>query len=86
MTWLTAESICIQPGALLYKDPQVGMQIHLEYPDQGGMVWGWGTNFSYRQVWLRMWGPGRMAIQSVFEQPEASEPITGNSPATATRW
>jgi uncharacterized protein (AIM24 family) len=79
------ETICIQPSALLYKDPNVGMQLHLEYPNQGGLVWGYG-NYSYRQVWLRLWGPGRVAVQSVFEQPEASEPITSHSPATSTRW
>ena len=30
------ETICIQPSALLYKDPSVGMQLHLEYPNQAG--------------------------------------------------
>lgn len=79
------ETICIQPTALLYKDPSVGMQLHLEYPNQRGIVWG-HSRYSYRQVWLRMWGPGRVAVQSVFEPPEASEPITRHSSATVTRW
>ena len=67
------ETICIQPSALVYKDPSVGMQLHIEYPNAGGpeLVSG---RYSYRQVWLRMWGPGRVAVQSVFERPEASEP------------
>lgn len=80
------ETICIQPTALLYKDPTVGMQLHLEYPNQGTMQWGFGRNFSYRQIWLRMWGPGRVAVQSVFEREEASEAITNHSPATMMRW
>ena len=80
------ETICIQPTALLYKDPSVGMQLHLEYPNQGMMQWGYGRNFSYRQIWLRMWGPGRVAVQSVFEREEASEAITNHSPATMMRW
>jgi uncharacterized protein (AIM24 family) len=80
------ETICIQPTALLYKDPSVGMQLHLEYPNQGMMQWGFNRNYSYRQVWLRMWGPGRVAVQSVFEREEASEAITNHSPATMMRW
>jgi uncharacterized protein (AIM24 family) len=80
------EAICMQPTALLYKDPSVGMQLHLEYPNQGGMMWGYSRNYSYRQTWLRLWGPGRVAMQSVFEPPEGSEMITNHSPATITRW
>jgi uncharacterized protein (AIM24 family) len=79
------ETICIQPTALLYKDPSVGMQLHLEYPNQGGVIWS-HNRYSYRQVWLRMWGPGRVAVQSVFDRPEASELISNHSPATVTRW
>jgi hypothetical protein len=33
-----------------------------------------------------MWGPGRVAVQSVFEREEASEAITNHSPATMMRW
>jgi uncharacterized protein (AIM24 family) len=80
------ETICIQPTSLLYKDPSVGMQLHLEYPNQGGMQWSYHRNYSYRQVWLRMWGPGRVAVQSVFEREESSEMITNHSPATLMRW
>jgi uncharacterized protein (AIM24 family) len=80
------ETICIQPTALLYKDPGVGMALHLEYPNQSGMTWSFHRSYSYRQVWLRMWGAGRVAIQSVFEREESSEAITNHSPATATRW
>lgn len=79
------QTICIQPTSLLYKDPGVGMALHLEYPNQGGVIW-YGGRYSYRQVWLRMWGPGRVAVQSVFERPETSEAITNSSPATVARW
>jgi uncharacterized protein (AIM24 family) len=78
------ETICIQPGALLYKDPSVGMQLHIEYPQSAGL--SFSGRYSYRQVWLRLWGPGRVAVQSVFERPEASNQITSHSPATTTAW
>lgn len=74
------ETICIQPTSLLYKDLSVGMALHLEYPRSANM--GWSRRFQYRQVWLRLWGPGRVAVQSVFERPEGSEYITGSSPGT----
>lgn len=79
------EEICIQPSALLYKDLTVAMSLHLEYPRTGGMQW-YG-NFSLRQVWLRLVGPGRVAVQSVFERPEGGELITGMAPGTTQhRW
>lgn len=79
------ETICIQPTALLYRDPSVDMALHLEYPDRGSASWGWNS-YDYRHVWLRLRGPGRVAVQSVFARPETSQAITGSSPATVTRW
>jgi uncharacterized protein (AIM24 family) len=76
------QTICIQPSALLYKDPTVGMQLHIEYPAGGGIF----GRYSMRNVWLRMWGPGRVAIQSVYERPENASAITGSSQATTQRW
>lgn len=79
------QAICIQPTALLYKDASVGMALHIEYPNAGGMSWG-NTSYSYRQVWLRLWGPGRVAVQSVYERAEDSQWITATSGATVTQW
>jgi uncharacterized protein (AIM24 family) len=78
------ETICIQPSSLLYKDPHVGMALHIEYPNARGLTWS--GRYSYRQVWLRLWGPGRVAVQSVFERPESSGQITSHSQATRTVW
>ena len=77
------ETICIQPSSLLYKDLSVGMALHLEYPRAAGITWG--RSYQYRQVWLRLWGPGRVAVQSVFEKAEGSMPITGSSPGTTSQ-
>jgi uncharacterized protein (AIM24 family) len=76
------QTICIQPSALLYKDPSVGMQLHIEYPG-GDSMFG---KYQARTVWLRMWGPGRVAVQSVFERPESASSIIGHSPASTQRW
>jgi hypothetical protein len=43
-------------------------------------------SYDYRNVWLRLIGPGRVAVQSIFERPETHEPITSHSYATARRW
>ncbi len=49
------ESILIKPPALLFKDPTVGMQLHVEYPAAGMKLWRtWGN----RYLWLRVWGRG----------------------------
>jgi hypothetical protein len=43
-------------------------------------------SYNYRSIWVRLVGPGRVAVQSVFERPEAAEPITDHSYATSYRW
>lgn len=78
------ESICIQPSAMLYADPSVRMALHFEYPNTGGL--SWSRNYSYRHVWLRLHGPGRVAMQSVFERPETSGYIYRHSAATRAAW
>jgi hypothetical protein len=37
-------------------------------------------------VWLRLFGPGRVAVQSIFERLEESERITDSSGHTAQQW
>jgi uncharacterized protein (AIM24 family) len=81
------EAILIQPSSLLYADASVSMHLHLEYPQSNGTGWrGYMRSYEHRTVWLRVIGPGRVAVQSIFERPEASEAITDHSPATSQRW
>jgi uncharacterized protein (AIM24 family) len=79
------QSILVQPTALLYKDPTVRVDLHLEYPGGSGLS-VFGSSFANRTVWLRATGPGRIAVQSVFERPETAAPITSHSPATTHTW
>jgi uncharacterized protein (AIM24 family) len=61
------ESILVKPPALLYKDPTVGMQLHVEYPAAGMKLWRtWGN----RYLWLRITGPGRIGLQSSYDRLE----------------
>jgi uncharacterized protein (AIM24 family) len=78
------QTILVKPTALIFKDPTVQMHLHFERPNAGYSSWGsWGN----RYLWLRLIGPGRVAVQSVFERIEGeSRNITGNSYATHTRW
>jgi uncharacterized protein (AIM24 family) len=78
------EAILVQPSALLYRDVSVSMHLHLEYP-YGFQRISWRSSFSQRNVWLRLIGPGRVAVASVFGHT-SSERITGNSPATTRQW
>ncbi len=78
------ESILIQPGALVYRDMGVSMHLHLEYPPApAGSL---HPRYSHRHRRIRLVGPGRVAVQSVFERPENSEMITNHSPATRMAW
>jgi uncharacterized protein (AIM24 family) len=75
------ESIVTQPGSLVYKDPTVAPSLHFEYPNGGSMF----NNAMH--LWLRLTGPGRVAISSVFEQPEiGSGRIASTSPRTVQNW
>ena len=76
----------MKPTALIFKDPTVQMHLHFEHP-RTGFSMGWGINWSNRYYWLRLSGPGRVAIQSVFERMEGESRILSNcSPATEQRW
>src|SRR5262249_45414424 len=63
------ETVLIKPTALLYKDSTVSMNLHIERPGQTWRSWStWGE----RYLWLRLRGPGRVAVQSAFTHMEES--------------
>jgi uncharacterized protein (AIM24 family) len=79
------ETLLVKPTALIFKDPSVEMQLHFEHPRTGFSL-GWGA-WSNRYYWLRLWGPGRIALQSVFDRMEGeSRSLSNCSPATEQRW
>jgi uncharacterized protein (AIM24 family) len=78
------QTILVKPTSLIFKDPSVQMHLHFEQP--GSMFMGWGS-WATRYVWLRLIGPGRVAIQSVFERIEGeARNISGFSYATEQLW
>ena len=71
-TLAEGESILVKPPALLFKDPTVAAQMHVEYPSAGMKLWrSWGN----RYLWLRLWGPGRVGIESSY--------VAADDPGTA---
>ena len=68
------QTILIKPTALVFKDPSVEMALHYEQPSVGFVF---GSQQTY--LWLRLAGPGRVAIQSVFGRVEGESNITGAS-------
>jgi uncharacterized protein (AIM24 family) len=57
------QSLLIKPRSLIYKDRTVHMSPEIEYPR--------GTTYSQqRLIWLRLTGPGRVAVQSAYEPVE----------------
>ncbi|HEY2014512.1 MAG TPA: AIM24 family protein [Bryobacteraceae bacterium] len=78
------QTILVKPTALIFKDPGVQMHLHFERPSTMFSSWGYWSN---RYLWIRLSGPGRVAIQSVFERLEGEGGnITGFSHATEQRW
>ncbi len=83
-TLAAGQSILIKPTALVFKDPSVNMQLHFEHPHTSWSLW---NTYTQRYLWLRVHGPGRIAIQSAFEPVEDNGlAITSHSPATQQRW
>jgi hypothetical protein len=60
------------------------MHLHFEHP---GAIYNMWRSWSNRYLWLRLTGPGRVAIQSVFDRLEGeSRNMTRWSNATVMRW
>jgi uncharacterized protein (AIM24 family) len=78
------ERILVQPGGLIWKDRTVRMFLHFEYPH--GRYWFSSARWQAKSIWLTLQGPGRVAVQSVFEPPEMAGAITNSSGATTQFW
>ena len=78
------ESILVKPTAILFKDSSVQMQLHMETPKGTFSLFGFWT---LRYMWLKVSGPGRVAVQSAFEPVEDDgRAITSTSPLSQSRW
>jgi uncharacterized protein (AIM24 family) len=78
------ERLLLQPSGLIWKDPTVRMSLHFEYPR--GSYWFSSAKWQAKSVWLTLHGPGRVAIQSVFERPELVGSVVQTSGATTHFW
>jgi uncharacterized protein (AIM24 family) len=79
------QSLLVQPSSLLYRDVSVRVALHMEYPRNNGFAF-WRSGWSYRSIWVRLHGPGRVAVQSVYTPPEENENIVRHSQATTHYW
>jgi len=78
------QRILVQPGGLIWKDPSVHMSLHFEYPR--GNYWFSSARWEAKSTWLALAGPGRVAIQSVFEPPEMVGSVVNHSQGTTHYW
>ena len=79
------ETLLIQPSSLLYRDVSVRVALHLEYPRNMGFVL-LAQLVELPQHLGPAVGPGRVAVQSVYEPAEDTEAIRRHSYATTHRW
>ena len=78
------ERMLVQPGGLIWKDQSVTMFLHFEYPR--GAYWFSSARWQAKSIWLTLQGPGRVAVQSVFERPEMVGAVKQSSGATTQYW
>jgi len=78
------EHMLVQPGSLVYKDMSVRMYLHFEYPR--GRYWFSSARYQCKTTWLTLTGPGRIAVQSVYERPELAGSVRRSSGATTQQW
>lgn len=78
------EMILVKPTAFLLKDTTVRMQLHMERPARTWTSWRtWGE----RYLWLRLYGPGRVAVQSAYSHfHDPGYDMVDSSPLTSTQW
>lgn len=78
------EMILVKPTAFLFKDTTVQMQLHIERPAGTWRSWrSWGE----RHLWLRLYGPGRVAVQSAYGHfHDPGYDMVDSSPLTSTQW
>jgi uncharacterized protein (AIM24 family) len=57
------QSILIKATSFLFKEHSVAMALRFDYPAQQTRSW-FGISYWQRYIWLRLTGPGRVAIQS----------------------
>jgi uncharacterized protein (AIM24 family) len=78
------ETLLVKPTALLFKDSTVAMHLHFEHPAGTWRSWrSWGE----RYLWLRLTGPGRVAVHSAYDKLEdPGNTLAGSSPATRWQW
>jgi uncharacterized protein (AIM24 family) len=78
------ETILIKASSLLFKDTSVSMWLHIERAANPTGSW---FTYGARHIWLRLSGPGRIAIESAYGHFEDNgSVITYHSPATEQRW
>jgi uncharacterized protein (AIM24 family) len=79
------ESILVESGALVYWEESVQISMHLEYMRTPGAR-SQRDPGSYRTIWLRLGGPGRVAVQSVHAREEETGIPDYFSFPTTKRW
>jgi uncharacterized protein (AIM24 family) len=82
-TLAAGQHILVKPQALLYKDVSVQMCLHLEHP---GGTWRTWRTWGERYVWLRLVGPGRIAVQSAYPPDEDAPNNLSSVCPNTTRW
>ena len=84
-TLAPGQSILIKPTSLLFKDPTVRMHLHFEHP---GGTWRSWRSWGNRYTWLRLTGPGRVAVQSNYEPMEdpGNNLVRTEPMATSHQW
>jgi uncharacterized protein (AIM24 family) len=77
------ETVLVKPTSLLFKDSGVEMQLHIESARQNSS--SFFTRIQ-RHVWVRLTGPGRVAVQSAFEHfHDEGNRVTNSPNSTTTR-
>jgi uncharacterized protein (AIM24 family) len=81
------DSLLVKPTALIFKDPSVHMQLHFEYPAGVSTSFWFGMSWSNRYLWLRLFGPGRVAVNSACKPHEdPPTPVYQHSGASSSQW
>jgi uncharacterized protein (AIM24 family) len=79
-----SEIVYVKPDALLYRDLNVYTYLLAEYPHAETSIFG--NRNQNRTIWLKLMGPGRIAISSKYEQEHVPPTPIVNGTIKSVRW
>ncbi len=81
------QSLLVAPESFVYSDIGVDIGLQVDHPHNAGWAWSRLGNRGTRYLWVRLTGPGRVAVTSACRREDPTHSISGLPRGTTEqRW